>query len=75
MNRILRLFNLWERVEQIPIWVLKSFRKEFNKNYYKGNKNPYDKSYYFNGKTFQYKVKVIGDIQGGSYYYYRRLRK
>ena len=75
------LIEGWEKIgigadqSKLPSWVVNAFHKQFNKNYYIGNRNPYDKSYLFKGKTFEYKIEVIGDVQGGSYYYYKRLRK
>ena len=67
----------WKEIdrESLPRWVITAFHKQFNRNYRKGNRNPYDKTYYFKGKTFEYKIKVLGNVQGGSYYYYRKLRK
>ncbi len=73
--------HTWEKIgmgsdkSKLPKWVISVFHKQFNKNYYRGNKNPYDKKYYFKGKTFEYKIVVLGNVQGGSYYYYRKLRK
>lgn len=65
----------WRETETVPNWVLTNFHRQFKKNYYRGNKSPYDKIYYFKGKTFEYKIVVLGNVQGGSYYYYKRLRK
>ena len=64
----------WEEIDKLPSWVSKAFHKDFNKNYYKGNGNPYGKSYTYNGDRFSYKIIVKDDVQGGSYYYYRKNR-
>jgi hypothetical protein len=68
-------FSCWKRIDNIPNWVSKAFHKDFNKNYNHGNRNPYDKTYYYKGYIFIYKIIVKGDVQGGSYYYYRKKRK
>ncbi len=64
----------WEEIKSIPSWAIRIFRKEFNRNYVRGNRNPYNKNYYIKGKSFLYKVKVTDNTQGGCYYYYRKLR-
>ncbi len=65
----------WEEIDYCPKWVSKAFLKCFNKNYYRGNGNPYDKTYIFKGNRFIYKIRVDGDVQGGSYYYYRKKKE
>lgn len=67
----------WEKLEwgdtkgkPIPKWVEKAYWKWNNKF----RNRPYGKIKYFYGKTFIYKVKCVADVQGGSYYWYRKLR-
>ncbi len=62
--------NGWKKATHWPGWVDKAFHKQFNRQ-----KNPYDKVYKFNGRSTSYKVKVIGDVQGGSYYFYNKKRR
>ena len=67
--------NNWEQIRGIPNWARKVFQREFNKNYRKGNRNPYNKSYLVTGKNYIYKIKVTDAVQGGSYSYYKKRRK
>lgn len=76
------LFNLfgngWETLaygdtkgEPIPKWVEKAYWKWWNKL----KTRPYGKVKYFHGKNFVYKIVCKSDVQGGSYYWYRKLKK
>lgn len=61
--------NKWVKATYWPRWVDKAFHKQFN-----SQENPYDKIYKFNGKNLRYKVEVVGDVQGGSYYFYNKMK-
>jgi hypothetical protein len=75
MNFLKRLFHCrWERINSLPEWVSKAFHKDFNKNYSRGNRNPYNKVYHYKGKSFIYKIVVTDLVQGGCYSYYKRIR-
>jgi hypothetical protein len=72
---ILGWLSGWKKINYLSNWVSKTFHKDFNKNYKRGNRSPYDKTYHYKGNNFIYNIIVKGDVQGGSYYYYKKKRK
>ena len=73
-------FNNWEKIgesnnsKNVPSWVMKAFEKQEIKLWKRG-KLSYDRKFYVKGKHFLYKMVVLSDVQGGSYHFYKRLRK
>jgi len=67
-------FSKWERIRvgsdtsNVPSWVLKAYYR------HRKHASPYG-TFYIKGKTFEYKVMNIPDVQGGSFYVYRKLRR
>lgn len=64
----------WIRIKSTPKWVNRPLQRDFNKNYSRGNRNPYNKIYTYKGKRYIYKIKITSDVQGGSYSYFKKKR-
>ena len=64
----------WKKInrdkEPIPKWIWDRIHNEFNVR-----KNAYDRTYFYNGEHFSYKVKITSEKQGGCYDFYKKNRK
>lgn len=57
----------WPYNGEVPIWVVKAVEKKMEKGWGYG-------TFYFYGRTFIYKVEHKPDVQGGSWYWYRKKK-